>query len=54
MFAVTPKHPLATFAVVVGVLVAAAPASAGICAFPDVCTPSKQGCGQLSSLCGIK
>jgi hypothetical protein len=43
MSAVTAKHPLATLAVVVGLLVAAAPAGAGICAFPDVCTPSRQG-----------
>jgi len=42
VFAVTPKHPLATLAVVTSVLVAAAPAGTGICAFPDVCKPAKQ------------
>ncbi len=45
MFALTPRRPLATLAVVTGLLVAAAPATAAqkpqppktICAFPDVC-----------------
>jgi hypothetical protein len=42
MFTLTPRHPLATLAVVAGLLIAAAPAGAAgppksICAFPDVC-----------------
>ena len=47
MFSINAKRPLATFAIVAGLLVGAAPASAvsaqkeqptkGICAFPDVC-----------------
>ena len=53
MFSINAKRLLATFAIVAGLLVGAAPASAvtaqkeppkqGICAFPDVCatgTPS--------------